>query len=310
MKRFEHQWNDFKWIDIENPSTEELLNLAEEFSLQSHAVESCLDPQHLPMADYSGDTLFVVLRHSDPHRTKKSLTMQELTTKLIVFIGDGFILTIHRLPLPCVESKKEKTVKNEPMTQIHFLRNILHRTITSFGPSLAEMDSQNDLIEDRVFTLKRKNILREGYIVKRKSGAYKKIFKFTDDTVTKVLAELEFPHKDAVHVREPLTKYSYFVEEMHDEITGLINLHLSIMSQKTNEASYRTNEIMRTLTVFSMFFLPLNFIAGVYGMNFEYMPELKQPYGYFGTLGLMTFIAVGTFIWVSRKGWLTKDDIK
>ncbi|HEY1078684.1 MAG TPA: CorA family divalent cation transporter, partial [Bdellovibrio sp.] len=77
----------------------------------------------------------------------------------------------------------------------------------------------------------------------------------------------------------------------------------------TNEASYRTNEVMRVLTVFSIFFLPLNFIAGVYGMNFENMPELKAPNGYYMTLAVMAFVVVSITYWMYKKGWLKKEEL-
>jgi magnesium transporter len=63
---------------------------------------------------------------------------------------------------------------------------------------------------------------------------------------------------------------------------------------------------MRVLTVFSIFFLPLNFLAGVYGMNFEYMPELKMKYGYYYVLGIMTLISLTIFLWVWKRGWMRK----
>ncbi len=93
--------------------------------------------------------------------------------------------------------------------------------------------------------------------------------------------------RDLAQVREPLDKHIYYADDIHEEITGLLNLHLALMAQRTNEASFRTNEVMRVLTVFSIFFLPLNFIAGIYGMNFENMPELKAANGYFMTLGFL-----------------------
>jgi magnesium transporter len=94
-----------------------------------------------------------------------------------------------------------------------------------------------------------------------------------------------------------------FLEGMNQ----LLQLHLALVSQKTNEASQRTNEVMRVLTVFSAFFLPLSFIAGVYGMNFESMPELKHPLGYAGSLLLMAGVALTIFIWFRKRGWIGKN---
>jgi magnesium transporter len=84
---------------------------------------------------------------------------------------------------------------------------------------------------------------------------------------------------------------------IQENASHLINVYFSLNSQ-------RTNEIMQVLTLFSAFFLPLTFIAGVYGMNFEIMPELKWKNGYYLTWGLMIFVSLGIFTWFRRKGWI------
>lgn len=75
-------------------------------------------------------------------------------------------------------------------------------------------------------------------------------------------------------------------------------------SQRTNEASQRTNDVVRVLTVFSVFFMPLTFIVGIYGMNFDVMPELTWSWGYYGVLGLRVAVSIVIYIWFKRKGWL------
>nr|MBA2434314.1 magnesium and cobalt transport protein CorA [Chthoniobacterales bacterium] len=78
---------------------------------------------------------------------------------------------------------------------------------------------------------------------------------------------------------------------------GLTEIHISSIG-------LRTNEIMRTLTVISAIFIPLTFVAGVYGMNFAHMPELAKPWGYFACLALMLIIAVGQLIYFKKRRWL------
>lgn len=306
MKRFEHQWPDFKWIDIESPSSEELAKLAEEWQIPKPAMLSSLDPEHLPKCEIFENCVFIVLRHHDTQSKTDAATMQEITTKLVLFVGRNFVLTIHRAPLACISDKKE-TAPQLQKDLIGFVKALFMHTIRSFDKPLADLDSKTDVIEERVFALQRRNILRQGYVIKRKTSSYRKIFKFTADVITKLNTEMTVSLRDINQVREPLDKLSFFADSIQEEVTGLINLHLSLMAQKTNEASYRTNEVMRVLTVFSIFFLPLNFIAGVYGMNFEYMPELSVRYGYFVTLGVMLFVVIGITWWMMRKGWLRKD---
>jgi magnesium transporter len=87
------------------------------------------------------------------------------------------------------------------------------------------------------------------------------------------------------------------LDDLQDNIQSLLHIYLSISSQKTNE-------VMRILTVFSAFFLPLTFIVGVYGMNFDFMPELKHPYGYPAIMIFMGIVTIVIYRWFLRKRWL------
>ncbi|UOF02808.1 CorA family divalent cation transporter [Bdellovibrio reynosensis] len=307
MKRFEHKWQDFKWIDIEAPTPADLEMLAGEFNIPRAAISNSLDPEHLPKCEVFDKLIYIILRHHDEQAKISAATMQEISTKLILFVGKNFVITIHRAAIKSISDKKETCSSQNNVEMISFVKGLFLHTIRSFDKPLDDLDSKTDVIEERVFALQRRNILRQGYIVKRKTSSYRKIFKFTSDIIAKLNTEMEVPLKDINHVREPLDKLIFFADSIQEEITGLINLHLSLMAQKTNEASYRTNEVMRVLTVFSIFFLPLNFIAGVYGMNFEFMPELKLQYGYFITLGVMLTVVIAITWWMLRKGWLKKD---
>ena len=86
-------------------------------------------------------------------------------------------------------------------------------------------------------------------------------------------------------------------ESYRDLISGSLEAYLSVVSN-------RLNEIMKVLTIFSAIMLPLTFIAGVYGMNFDNMPELRSRYGYFTVLAIMIFVAIGMLLFFKRRGWI------
>jgi magnesium transporter len=83
-------------------------------------------------------------------------------------------------------------------------------------------------------------------------------------------------------------------DEVSEDSNNLLNTYLSVNAQKNND-------VMKLLTIFSAFFLPLTFIAGIYGMNFENMPELTWQAGYFLTLGVMAVVAIVIYVWFKRK---------
>jgi magnesium transporter len=160
-----------------------------------------------------------------------------------------------------------------------------------------------------VFAVQRRNILREGYLIKRRTSTYREIFKFTTNVLNKIQSHGELPIQDVTNIKETLDRLTFYADNIFEEITSLLNLHLALLSQKTNEASFKTNEVMRILPLVSMFFLPLNFIAGVSGMNFKNMPELKNPYGYAIILGVMFVVALAILGWSIKKGFLKKEDL-
>ncbi|MOA22565.1 Magnesium transport protein CorA [compost metagenome] len=86
-------------------------------------------------------------------------------------------------------------------------------------------------------------------------------------------------------------------EQVIDSANNLLSVYISLASQKTNE-------VMRVLTIFSVFFMPLTFIVGVYGMNFENMPEIKSPHGYAITWVVMGIVTIIVYFWFKRKKWL------
>jgi magnesium transporter len=98
-------------------------------------------------------------------------------------------------------------------------------------------------------------------------------------------------------IYDHLLKLTAIIESNRELTSDMRDHYMSIKAD-------RMNSIMLTLTVVTVIFMPLTFIAGIYGMNFEYMPELKWHYGYFAVLGLMAIVGVSMYIWFKRKGWL------
>ena len=98
-------------------------------------------------------------------------------------------------------------------------------------------------------------------------------------------------------IYDHIVRVTDLAESYRDLISGSLDAYLSVVSN-------RMNEIMKVLTIFSAVMLPLTFIAGVYGMNFDNMPELHSRYGYFGALLVMGVVAVGMLIFFWRRGWL------
>ena len=98
-------------------------------------------------------------------------------------------------------------------------------------------------------------------------------------------------------VQENIESFHFYADELLDDANTVLNIQLAL-------AAHRTGEVMRILTVFSVFFLPLTFLVGVYGMNFDYMPELRSRWGYPLVLAAMGGITLMIYMWFRRRGWL------
>jgi magnesium transporter len=139
-------------------------------------------------------------------------------------------------------------------------------------------------------------MLSELYQIKRKSLISKKLLLFSQEAVSSINV-LEQDAAVLQEVRDLHSKLVKIYDLIHEDVSNLVNFYLSFSAQKTNE-------VIKVLTIFSVFFMPLTFLAGIYGMNFDYMPELRSKWGYPTLILAMILISAFIFTWFRRKKWL------
>ena len=311
MKKHEFKLNQTRWVDLTHPSKEDLEGLSSELQIPPRILINALDPEHLPKYESLGTTTVIFLRIIDPNKKSTASNIQELTTKVTIILQEGLILTIHRLDPEFLVNLREEcgTIEGQQNTQKDLIKKIVSSSIMTFDEPINILEKKAEDFEDKIFKAgKSRSIIREGYYIKRKASAFRKILKFSMDILASLNNHPEFIWRDFQGLKENTERFLFYIEDVLENVTGLLNLHISLSSQKTNEASYKTNEVMRVLTVFSIFFLPLNFLAGVYGMNFENMPELKHPKGYIAVLVMMGIISIAIYVWIHKKGWMKNPE--
>jgi magnesium transporter len=215
-----------------------------------------------------------------------------LTRKLAIVVQGDVFITLHRSQLSFIDQVWDQT-----STSARLLPDLVSKSIKTYDLAIQRIHEEFETLEDEILTAGlsyRRSIPQELYTLKRRVTLMKRILRMTQDAV------LDISIKFKMHqARDHLDKYLFQLEEVADNLIGILSLQVSIASQ-------RSNEIMRVLTVYSIVFMPLNLIAGVYGMNFDHMPELRNAWGYPLALTLMVTVAVGILIWAGRKGWLQK----
>lgn len=293
----------FHWVDIEFPSDEELKEIANRYQLPTHAVQDCLEAEHLPKFERFGNFNFIIVRAYDDNAHDDADTVQELTRKIAVFEADELVITIHRREqkfLTALKDEWRSKIKRGETCQGHLvLLSILRMTIQTYNRPM--MQNRNLLEEFEVKVFKHSGeTLEDGYYLKRRASTFKRMLRMTLDILPSVAAEYSEEASTLQDVKETGERLCFYADEFYDNITNLLNLYLSLSSHRLTAASFKTNEVMRILTVFSVFFMPLNLVTGIYGMNFEWMPELKWHYGYPTAIIVMLTIT-SAILWYFRK---------
>lgn len=292
---------DFDWIDVVEPSRGELADIGKKYGLHYYSLIDSLDPDHLPKYEITNNIVFIIARIYDSSANGEADTIQQLTTKLAIFVGKDFVITIHRPELQCLQEACKDALKGKSKGIFDFICNVLKEVLLTFEPPGLVLSKLVDKYETELFMKKTPpDILSELYKVKRQSALIKRVLILSANILKKIDEHIVDERVQDPMLQDVIDLYTR-IDIMYDHVVedsnNLLNLYINLSSQKTNE-------VMRILTVFSVFFMPLTFIVGIYGMNFKYMPELSWMYGYPVVLLLMAVITTLILMWFKRKGWL------
>ncbi len=293
----EKKVNDYEWIDITSPTKEELSEVSIKYDLHKALVEDSLQPEHLPKFEMVGDTQFIILRVYNSIAVKEADTIQEVTNKIAVFIGNDFVITIHRRDYDFLHVIKTKYVDTKKSTTPHQLvYRIISSAIATYDSPTAALSKELDFFEPKIFLQeKTPSLLKNLYYIKRKASVMDFVFDLTRSILENLKGKIASTHYN--QLKDEILRLQSNAKHVVDNVANLLNIYISLSSQ-------RTNEVVRVLTVFSVFFMPLTFIVGIYGMNFDVMPELHLTYGYLWVMLFMVFVTLVVYLWFKRKGWL------
>lgn len=289
------------WIDIANPSKDELDTIADKFQLHKKLVADCLDSTRLPKFERFQNGNFLILRTYDEKAAARADTVQYLTHKVAFFLGTDFLITIHRVDqvfLQVLRDKWEEKSLQQTVDGADVLYDIIRETLRTYQDPLNDVVEKMAMIENGVFNNHKNDpaVLKKIFFLKRKTFVFKRLLLMTID----IFSDIPLFTHDAEHrlqgLREEAHKVFFLADELVNDLNSLLNFHLSLSQN-------RTNDIMRTLTLITVFFIPLTFVVGIYGMNFHFMPELSWKWGYTGVWGLMLASTAAIYFWIRRKGW-------
>ncbi|MCD8862336.1 magnesium/cobalt transporter CorA [Mammaliicoccus sciuri] len=284
------------WVDLNEPTKEESEILVDYFDFHPLSVEDATQVQQRPKFKQYDDYQFIVFHALD----LKTLESEEVD----IFIGDDFIVTFHRERYEEIDTIKRKlfneTIEiNEPKD---ILLNILDDIVDNYFPFIYDIEDKVFNFEDRHnLDITTKTLIDDTFDLRQELLIIKRTVQPMKDLVYRMregkvlhLNEQQFLY--ITHINDHLMKQMEMVDSSREMTSDIRDNYISLNS-------FKMNNIMKILTIYSVVFMPLTLIAGIYGMNFTNMPELEWHSGYYIVLVIMAVIAIIMLIVFKKKRW-------
>ncbi|MGH2975343.1 MAG: magnesium and cobalt transport protein CorA [Solirubrobacterales bacterium] len=290
--------DSFVWLGVVEPTALEFKRIAAEFDLHELAAEDAVKARQRPKVELYGETLLIVLKtvaHPDA-----GIEVGEL----LVFVNPAFIITV-RHGEGELDGVRER-VERRPDLLAHgtgvVLYAILDHVVDGYGDAAQAIDAEIQVVEREVFSVRRTNPAEQIYRLERGVlDLYRAVAPLSE--AVDEIAEGRFEA-----VPDELDDY---IRDVHDHlqrvagrIAGFRELLSSALQANLTQVSVRQNEDMRKISAWVAIAVVPTMVAGIYGMNFDHMPELHWRYGYYSVLAVIAAICVTLYWRFRRSGWL------
>ncbi len=289
------------WVDLDNPTDAEIKDVLENlFHFHPLAIEDCVTPSPLPKIEDYDEYLFMVTHAVDYTRQDKFAT-----TELDLFLGNEFIVTFHRQALRSVSALSERLAKNVgpgPRGPDRIAHSLLDLQVDNYTPMLAELHTELEEIEEIVLSkAAQENLVTELLHVRGDFTKLRQIVRPQRDVIERlargdskfIRAKLLPYFRD---LRDNLTRLEQTVTGYHERLMMAFDIYL-------NKAAFEANEGIKFLTALTAITLPAVLVGGWYGMNFDHMPELRSPHGYY-YVSIFTIVTTALMaIYLRKKKW-------
>jgi magnesium transporter len=292
------------WINVTGLHQVEVLEeLNSCFGLHPLVLEDILNTDQRPKVEEYEGYLYIVLKSLFLQKERK---LEIETRQISLILGEHFILSFQEKDDPLFRPIRERLFNNKglirKMGADYLVHAILDAVVDDYFVVLESLGEELESLEEELVAQPRPATLKAIHHMKREMIAMRKVLWPLREVIGR-LTRGEFPvirPSAIVYMRDVYDHTIQIIdniESFRDILSGMTDIYLSSISN-------RMNEVMKVLTVIATLFIPLTFIAGVYGMNFKYMPELEQIWGYPAVLAVMAGVAVFMLIYFRRKRWI------
>lgn len=300
------------WVDLQGETAEQVENakdvMINVFKFHKLTVEDCVETRNQPKIEAFENYFYFIVHGIKPGETSAG---NFVTKELDGYLGSNYVVTFR-----VQRFRSIKTIKNQIRNSTficqrgaaYLLHHILDELVDLYMPIVDDFDRAINELEERVFAMKTSSnsLLGEIMDLRRSVARLRRISARQLDVLYRIshgefeqIPENILPFYRDVH--DHLVRITDLAENYRDLVSGLFDIHFAV-------AANRANDVMKTLAVVSAIILPLSLIAGIYGMNFDNMPEIHTVNGYFVTIGSMVLLALGLLFYFWRKGWIFQRD--
>ncbi len=288
------------WVDVADPTSEDFSRLAEEFNFHPLSIEDCRNEHQRPKVEEYQGYYFLVL-----YEAELILGQQLELKELNIFLGKNYVVTVHSQPIRAIKVAErlwsEWTDLAERGTGL--LAYILIDTIVDdYMPLLDSLSDRMDLLEDQIFVEFKPEAIEEIFRIKKELLFLRRSVTPLRDVFNTLLRREQpiFSRETQVYfqdVFDHLIRTADTIDTLRDMIGSTMDAYLSVSGN-------RMNMVMKRLTSISTILMSATLVAGIYGMNFDFMPELKWRFGYVGALTAMLIIGLAIYFYFRRIKWL------
>lgn len=288
------------WLDVLNPGGEEAVLLRDTIGFHPLAVEDCVRGRQRPKVDRYSDYLFLVLYAAAINRDRDRMALNEIH----LFLGDSFIVTVHDSRVEEVgEILARWRAAPRGSLQVANLAYLLFDAIVDdYFPVLEHFAARAERFEEQIFEQSTSPAMEDILLLRQELVTFRRIVAPQREVVSALL------RRDIPVLRPELLPY---FQDVHDhiirvteEIDAIRELLSAMLDAQFSLSANRLNMTMRTMTAWSIILMSMGVIAGIYGMNFRWMPELHWRGGYFAALLLMVGVGAGLLVFFRRRNWL------
>jgi magnesium transporter len=303
------------WIGLYRPTEEEFSSVAKEFGLHELAVEDAIKAHQRPKLERYGDTLFVVLRAARYIDESETVEFGEIH----VFVGTDFVVTVRHGEAPHL-----REVRRQMEGQPDLLRRgpeailypIMDRVVDDYEPVVAGLQNDIDEIETEVFS-GNAGVSRRIYELSREVIEFQRAVQPLPGMLSALIADFEDYGVDpelqrylrdvqdhAIRVTEQVAGFRELLQNILSVNLAVVGLQQNEEVKALSEAAIEQNDQVKRISAWAAILFAPTLVGTVYGMNFEYMPELSWTLGYLFALMLMLAVSVSLYVVFKRRGWL------